>query len=405
MKNYWINKIYGLVEVEMSKREKNGESPTRIVNLLSRNGIELFDIQYDSESKIIFTINVKMIRKMRKIVRGKGVKIKFKKRLGLNFTVFKYISRKGLVIGTLGSIVIIFLLSNVVWRIEVVGASPGVEKQIREELSELGIKRWRFNFNSETPDEIQKALTNNIPEVTWIGVESLGSTYQLQVVEKLVQEETRENKHPQLIATKKGIIVRSFLDSGQAVVEPNQVVQKGQQLASGYIGKEDNLAYVGASGEVWALTWYTVTSEVPIKNTVEKQTGERHTRIELQLGNNSIPIFGFNEPDYKSSTVEESEFNFKFLKWEFPVSINKTLTKETIVKERVLPEKDAEAIALENARTDMMSNVSPDSEIKEENILRKSITSDKVVLTIHYEVLENIATGAEMPDPTLPISN
>lgn len=405
MKNYWTNKIFGLVEVEMYKRETGGESPTRLVNVISRKGIELFNVKYINEMKMKFSVSLRDIPTLRKVIRGTGVKIRFKKRLGLNFKIFRYSKRRGLVGGTLLALFTIFLLSNVVWRIEISGASSNVESEIRDELSNMGIRQFRFNFNASSPDEIQKALTNNISDVTWIGVDSVGSIYKFQVVEKLSQEKSDVVKHPQLVASKKGIIVRNFLDSGQSVVEPNQVVQKGQQLASGYIGKEDNLAYVGASGEVWALTWYTVTSEVPLKTESLKQTGEKHTRISLRFGDRAIPVLGFKDHGYKNATTEEQNYNFRFLKWELPISIHKTVSKEVETSERILPKEVAFDIALENARNDLSVNVSAGAEVKEENVLHKVSNDDKVVVNVHYEVLENIAVGAKMPEPTVPISN
>lgn len=72
-----------------------------------------------------------------------------------------------------------------VWKIDIKGANPETEHQMRKHLDDIGVQKGRFQFLMGTPEKIQKSLTTNIPSITWVGVELNGTTFQMKVVEKM----------------------------------------------------------------------------------------------------------------------------------------------------------------------------------------------------------------------------
>lgn len=90
----------------------------------------------------------------------------------------------GFIIGILLFFILIIYLSNTIWGIEIKGASPATEHQIRKELNQMGIKIGKLQFFLDDVESIQRELTNNVKAITWVGVELKGTTFHFQIVEK-----------------------------------------------------------------------------------------------------------------------------------------------------------------------------------------------------------------------------
>lgn len=73
--------------------------------------------------------------------------------------------------------IVITILSNIIWGIQIKGASPQLEHQIRKELDKLGIHIGKLQFFVDDVETIQRKLEDRIPELTWIGVELNRTTF------------------------------------------------------------------------------------------------------------------------------------------------------------------------------------------------------------------------------------
>ncbi len=393
MKNNWLQKFVGFVEVRVS-----GVGADRFVNYLVRDGVFVKQMRRLNVDQIVFQIQVRDVPKLREHARGKRLKFHFTKRLGFPFVLQRWRLNSGLLVGALLFTMIIFVLSNIVWQIQIDGASVKTEHLIRKELDKLDVKVGKFSFSEGNVDEVQKRVTNKVPSVTWVGVEVRGSVYHLQVVEKKQPKPNIDESYSQLVSNKKAYIVSTFVETGQVLVEKRQLVNKGDVLVSGNIGKDDKLIYVGAKGVVMGETWYQTTSEVPIESTFSRLTGTSKTKTALTLFGFHIPIWGFFNPDYKMAKMDAEQLDFHFWKWTLPIGLAKTHIQETKQTKRKLTFDEAVKVAKENARTDLQKQLPSGAKIMKENLLQKQVSSDKVTIKVHYEVIENIAIGDEQGD-------
>ncbi|MDY0396719.1 sporulation protein YqfD [Virgibacillus halophilus] len=87
---------------------------------------------------------------------------------------------------TLLSGLLILLLSNIVWKVEITGVPIDIEKKIAKELNNYGIHPGAWTFSLEPASDIQQDLLRDIPELLWVGVEKMGTTFHLEGVEKIV---------------------------------------------------------------------------------------------------------------------------------------------------------------------------------------------------------------------------
>lgn len=393
MKNFWLTFFEGLVQVKII-----GVGAERFINRLCKKGVAVFQFKKLDKEISTFEIRLSDVRHFRKIARGQAFKVSFTRRKGVPFLIRRLINNKGLVIGIPFFIVIIFVLSNIVWSIKIEGASIETEQKIRKQLKQMDVRIGKFAFNEGDPKAIQKNLTDKIPNITWIGVQSQGAVYHLRVVEKLIPKKEIDKSYPMLISTKKAFIVQTMIETGQILVSKKQLVDKGQPLVDGYIGSKEKPKYVGAKGIVLGETWYQTTSEVPLKTTFQRLTGNTKTKHQLKLFTISIPIWGFSTPKFKDKSIEKVQTDFHFWKWKIPFSIVKIQYNEVVKSTRTLTVKEGEELAKENAYKDLLRSIPTDAKVVKRNILQKQISSDKVMVMMHYEVIEDIAAGSDGAD-------
>ena len=105
-----------------------------------------------------------------------------------------------------------------VWGINVKGANPATEYKIYKELDKMGIKVGKLQLFVDNVESIQQQLSDNIEEITWVGVELKGTTYHLQVVEKNEPKQPEYFSPQNIVAKKKAVIVDMFVEEGKAVV-------------------------------------------------------------------------------------------------------------------------------------------------------------------------------------------
>jgi len=386
MKNHWLEYITGIITVKAT-----GKGLERFLNRLLKNDISVWNVKKHGPHAVTFQISLKKVHRLRHLVRGSGIKIEFQRRAGAPFLYKRLWKNSGFVIGIFLFLGLVIALSNMVWGIEIKGANPATEYQIRKQLDKMDIKIGKSQFFAKELDEIQAELTNNIDAITWIGVELKGTTYHFQVVEKNEPEKKEEVGPQNLVATKKATIVTDFVESGTKQYTLNEVVRKGQLLVAGTIGKEDHTKNVSAKGKVWGEVWYTTEVTVPLETTFQVFNGEEKQKFYIKLGKWNIPIWGFGKMEYKEYEKEENETNVKFFKWELPIKVvDKTYREKEIVK-RGYSEKEAVKKGKEDARKDIMKRIGEDGKIKEEKILQRDIKNGKVKLNIAFTTIENIA--------------
>lgn len=388
MKNQWIEFYSGIVSVKVT-----GKGIERLINKLIRNEISIWNVRRHGSETVIFQMKLKDIKKMRIISRESGCKMKFLNRIGAPF-LYKHLHKNsGIFIGSIVFIVVILILSNMVWGVEIKGANPATEYKIRKELDKMGIETGKLQFFIDDVENIQRQLTHNIQVITWVGVELKGTTFHLEVVEKKEPKKIEEMGPQNLVAKKEAVITKIFVEKGQQLVNANDHVSKGELLVAGTIGKEGQTELVSAKGEIIGETWYKSNVELPLQSTFQVFNGNEKEKHSVKLGNVNIPFWGFGKPKYKEFETEMSAKNIRFLKWELPISFVNTTFRESEQVTRTYSNEEAVEIAKEIARKDIKSQLSEDANIKGEKVLQQAIENGKVKLAIHFQIIENIAEG------------
>jgi similar to stage IV sporulation protein len=395
MKNQWLEFLYGSVTVKVS-----GKGLERFINILTRNDLPIWHIKRHGIETITFTMRLRDAMNIRIYARESECSISFLRRSGVPFLIRRVLKNSGFLAGAGIFLLILMFLSNVIWGIEIKGAKPATEYQIRKELDKMGVKIGKLQFFVENVEGIQRKLTNNVGDLTWVGVELKGTTFHLQVVEKNEPKKPEQLSPRNLIAKKKAIIVKMYIENGQKVVDINDHVEPGQLLVSGQFGQEENPELVAAKGEVWGETWYKSHVELPLVSNFKVYNGKEKEKHFIQFGNFELPIWGFGKTEFTKYETETNVHKIHLLKWELPISyLNQTIREREDVQ-RTYSTKEAQQIAIDLAKKQIKGQLDEDAIIKEEKILHKAIKNGKVVLDIHFKIIENIAVGQPISKET-----
>lgn len=365
----------------------------RAINQLLRSNIVIWNVKRAGTDTITFYLALEDVHNFRRAIRTSECKVTFLRGQGLPFLMKRGMKNSGFLIGAFLFFVIVLLLSNMVWGIQIKGATPQTEHTIRKELKEMGVRTGKLQFSQPDVESIQRELSNRMDNITWVGVELKGTTFHFQVVEKNAPQPIESTGLQHIIAKKKAIIVKMFVEEGDPKVSVNDYVKKGQLLVSGLIGTEKEPKGVAAKAEVIGETWYKTTVDMPLNTKFEVFSGNEERKHFMGIGSVKIQIWGFGNKGYKESVVEEKKQSIRFLKWELPIYYIEQSIKEKEDVERDYTKDEAVKAAVKLARNNLQSGIGDEAVIEDEKILQEKIENGKVKVTIHFKVLENIAIG------------
>lgn len=391
MKSKWKN-VKGYVRVEII-----GQESSSFINKCIQSGIQIWDIHPLDKDRVLVSISVTEVRKVKTILKENKLKIRIKEKKGTPFLLKRMWKRNGFILGMLSFIFVLFLLSNMIWNINVTGANPKTEYELRKAAVEIGVTKGKFIFLLPNVREIQRELTEKMENVTWIGVTQHGTSYRFEVVEKEIPETKQITGPRHLVATKQAVIHSVFVEKGQPVVRANDYVKKGSLLVSGLIGKEKKPELVSAKGEIWGEVWYQTEVEVPLNTSFQTYTGKYKNRHYVTLFGLELPVYGFSDGEFQDKTETLNETPLYLAKWKMPISYIKKEIRETDGVKRSYTKAEAIEVGKQMAKKELTKKVPDDAKIKGEKVWQQNVSNGKVKITMLYQVIENIASEQPIP--------
>ncbi len=387
MKNKSMIHLTGYLTVKVS-----GRGLERFINAALREEIAIWHVKRLGTETIVLRVYAKDFASFQELAAKFSVEFVIVDKSGIPFVLRRAKKNAGFIVGLLFGLAILYLLANMIWDIEIKGASPELEYKLTNQLKELGVYKGGLKYFVDDPQTLQKTLTQNNEEITWIGVTIDGTTYTFQVVEKERPEEEEKTGPRHLIAKKEAVIVDYFIEKGEPVVSINQFVRPGQMLVSGLIGKEDEPEIVSAKGKVWGKTWYKTEAAVNMKTKTLRLSGESQVKRFLQIGSVKVPIAGFTLEQYNKKEVIEEVIPIQLLRWELPIAMIEQTIYEAEEVEFLYSEEEARNLAMEAAKKDLLRQLPKDAKIVDQKVLHEQVENGTLKLSILYDVIEDIAT-------------
>ncbi|TDF96733.1 sporulation protein YqfD [Paenibacillus piri] len=380
--------------------EVRGEHLERLINRSTEKRLSIWDIRFRGDSHAELYITIKDFFRLRPLLKETGCRFHVLRRHGFPFVLDRLEKRKLFVAGMIGFVIGIYLLSSIVWQVNVEGNEHIDKNAILQAAKEEGVYKLQWKFRLKSASELSKSLQDKLPEAAWVGVELHGTHVTIKVVEAVIPDKPPLLNPRHLIASKSAMITSIFAEKGRPVAKPNMYVKKGDILISGILGEGAYQKSVVASGQVKGLVWYAPKIEVPLVQQYKVYTGDVRKRFYLVIGSRALQLTGYGNIPYQQFEAQSERKTLQWRDFVLPVGWLRERVMEVGVVEQPVDPQEAKARGLEQAKGEILAAAGKDAKVVSEKILHEKTENGKVYMEAHLEVEESIAQELPiMPAP------
>lgn len=359
----------------------------KFINKLQYLRINIIEIKYENKN-IYLKIEAKYLEKLNKYL----VSYKFKvvKELGIYNIINKikknYIYLTSLLIGT----ILFIIISNMIFKINIIHENKEIRELIKEELDEYGIKVLSFKKSYKELDKIRQEILDKYPDkLDWMEFEIDGLIINVRIEERIITDTTKDDKVCDIVAVKSGIINDILIENGEILVNINDYVKEGDTLVTGIIKyNEEEKRLTCASGEIYATTWYTVNVKIPFNYNEYIETGKKKYNIIWENNGNKHLLLRERFTNYNSylkNILKVFDFNL-YLETEMETEkVTKTYTEE-----------EALEMGINKAIENIKIKLSDKDEIIDKKVLKKVVNDSTMDIEVFIIVKELISTQKEI---------
>ncbi len=303
----------------------------------------------------------------------------------------KYKKRIGIPIGTVLFVLIILASEQFIWSFEVIGNEKFSDKDILARLDALGCGVGTY-IPSIDFDALHSSFLLEDDDFAWVSV-NLRGTHATVEVRELVPHvfDVEESLPHNLVAGEDGVIEYIEILRGQKIAREDELVRKGELLASGIEEMKHGLRLTHARGTVLARVKREILIEVPLENTVREATGREFSEKYFNFFGISIKIFSntSNLPEICDKIEREDQLRF-FDAVTLPVTVRETVYREYADVPVILTENEARTEAYKQLR-ERCAEIAADSELISREI-SAGLSDGVYVIKCELTVLRDIAT-------------
>ncbi len=241
----------------------DGGFAERFINICTALGIQLWGIKRKSYGLMACT-TIDGYRKIKKAARSSGMRVRIRKKVGLPFVIRKYESHTGLFVGFFAVLLILSIMSDRIWIVNINGNTTVDSEKIAEVFSDaglrIGVKKNKFDASDINSDAVL-----SIGELSWASINIDGSVAEIEVREAMHRPSLEKYYGTSnLVASKDGQVEIIEPYKGSAAVKSGQTVMQGSLLVSGISHVKSGMSvFNDADGYVVARTKISVS--VPIE--------------------------------------------------------------------------------------------------------------------------------------------
>lgn len=373
------------------KIKVTGRNINNFLKRLINNNINIEKVIPISHKEIDLIINYQDLDKVLKLKTIYNIKII---RYYGKLRIIKRIKKDIFILSSLLiSLLLIYTLSNIIFKIEVIHSNNNIIKLVTKELEDNGIKKYKFVKNYQEIEKIKKKiLEENKDTLEWLEIIREGTKYTIRVEERIINNKPKDNKIYNIVASKNAVIKNIYAESGEKVRSINTYVKKGDIIISSDITLPNNEKIPKtASGKVQGEVWYNINIEYPYQYHEIKYTGNKKKVLVLNLLNKRISFFDFHK--YKT-------FN-RNIKYIFnnnitPISLIYEDEYETNIINEVYDYNTAREKAITKAKDKMLEKYPNIKDITNIKIIKEEDKKNKISLNLFVTCLEDITEYQEV---------
>ena len=351
----------------------------KILNALWKNNIQTSNVTRRNLTTIRCSIMYSEYKQAVNVVKKLKGKIKVIGMNGVIVFILQIKRRLSLAVGFVVFFILLYLLSNNIWAIDIETQNNLTPFEVRKELTSIGItpgiKKANINVYG-----IERKMEDLDDQIMCIRVRIEGSTIRVVIKEKINPPLTEKELPNEVLAKMDGEIKRVFTVSGNSAVVPGDIVKKGDVLILQKEGREGFEKEVKPSGTVIANTFYDKFMEVQISGEKLKRTGNKDSDIYINICNKKIYLKkAINDFEYYDKIEERKGLLNKVVYFEKKgEQIN--LDKDTVINECAL-----------NLQKSLEKSLSKDAKIIDKKIEEDDLGNGKIIVKITFTVEQDIA--------------
>ena len=285
----WLAGAAGEVRIRV-----RGAAVERFLNVAMRGEVGLWDVRRIDARTLEATLSLRDFYALRRMMGRAGCRVHVIGRRGLPFWAARLRARRVLLGGAAALALVLVLLTQFVWVLEV-DAAPGVPATaLRQVLRETGIYEGAWLGGVDT-DVTRRAIQTEILEAGVIAITRIGNAIRVEVDAAVPTPERIDRSAPTgLVATRPGVISRLEVTGGQALVQPGAAVQTGTLLVSSAVPNTTEWGQphrAHGMGRVMAYTSRTAELLCPLTRIEYQDTGREQVRYALVLGMRRINLY------------------------------------------------------------------------------------------------------------------
>lgn len=373
------------------KIKVTGRNINNFLKRLINNNINIEKVIPISHKEIDLIINYQDLDKVLKLKTIYNIKIV---RYYGKLRIIKRIKKDIFILSSLLiSLLLIYTLSNVIFKVEVIHSNKNIIKLVTKELEDNGIKKYKFVKNYQEIEKIKnKILEENKNTLEWLEIIREGTKYTIRVEERIINNKPKDNKIYNIVASKNAVIKNIYAESGEKIRSINTYVKKGDIIISSDITLPNNEKISKtASGKVQGEVWYNINIEYPYQYHEIKYTGNKKKVLVLNLLNKRISFFDFHK--YKT-------FN-RNIKYIFnnnitPISLIYEDEYETNIINEVYDYNTAKEKAITKAKDKILKKYPNIKDITNIKIIKEEDKKNKISLNLFVTCLEDITEYQEV---------
>ena len=380
MKNIFLNKFENVVQISI--KTQNLE---RLLNNIYKLNIDILNLEVLNYKEIKLEIYEKDLNKIRKI--SILNKINIEKYKGIINIKNKLIFYRDFIISIIIGIIVLLLLTNIIFSIEIRHTDSELKQYIYEELNKNGIKKYQFKKSYNELEKIKtNIIKNNKDKIEWLEIKNVGTKYIVMVEERKINKENEKIKFQDIVATKDAVIKKIVAISGEKIKNVNEYVLKGETIISGSISLNDDVkGMTKADGMVYGEVWYKVHIEYPIVDVIKEETGNKKEAISINFLNKHIRLFIGKRYEYSTVTSKYLMKNNII-----PFSISKDTMYELKIIGGIYTEGEALLNARKYSKKKMEEFLDEDEYIISDKVLNYRVNSNTIYMDVFYKIYENI---------------
>ena len=302
-----------------------GYSPERFMNLCCNHNILLWDIEKCGNDIYSMNISLRGFFQIRPFVKKTGTKVAVLGRFGLPFFLPRLKIHSFFLLGLVGTLFFLLWTTGYIWKIDIEGNQTINSEKLFSFLEEkdivIGSKK-----NEIYVEELEKAIRNEFPMVTWTSVQIDGTKLWIQIKEndKILNVEEKTEVKSHLVASKDGKITSIITRNGVPMVKKGDEVKKGDILVSGQVpiyndaGEITNYHLYEADADIYLECDYSFQASMPIAYIRHDFTGEEYKSLYLKVFGKEIKFPDYQGKEYCDITQNRKQVQ-ALEQWFLPV--------------------------------------------------------------------------------------